>query len=125
MRKQMIVVSGFALVLALAACGKTNYNATSGNTKSTAKSNPGPTARAATPQAPPPTAAVAKSNKGEVLVDANGMTLYRFGKARSPSSPGPTADGRSPTTAIRSIASRVTASPATPTATASATCGTS
>src|SRR5438046_1686795 len=55
MRKQMIVVSGFALVLALAACGKTNYNATSGNTKSTAKSNPGPTARAATPQAPPPT----------------------------------------------------------------------
>ena len=32
MRKQMIVVSGFALVLALAACGKTNYNATSGNT---------------------------------------------------------------------------------------------
>ena len=57
MRKQMIVVSGFALVLALAACGKTNYNATSGNTKSTAKSNPGPTARPATPQTPPATAA--------------------------------------------------------------------
>jgi predicted lipoprotein with Yx(FWY)xxD motif len=83
MRKQMIVVSGFALVLALAACGKTNDNATSGNTKSTAKSNPGPTARAATPPAPPPTVAVAKSDKGQVLVDANGMTLYRFDKDKS------------------------------------------
>ena len=77
MRKQMIVASGFALVLVLAACGKTNYNATS-STKSKPKTEPAVAAQATTPPAPPATVAVAKSDKGDVLVDANGMTLYRY-----------------------------------------------
>ena len=82
MRKQMIVASGFALVLALAACGKSYDNATS-NTKSKPKTAPAVAAQATTPAAPPATVAVAKSAKGDVLVDASGMTLYRFDKDKS------------------------------------------
>ena len=78
MRKQMIVASGFALVLALAACGKSYDNATS-NTKSKPKTAPAVAAQATTPA----TVAVAKSGKGDVLVDASGMTLYRFDKDKS------------------------------------------
>ena len=82
MRKQMIVASGFALVLVLAACGKSNNYATSSNPKSRTTTQPA-AARAATPPAPAATVTVAKSAKGEVLVDANGMTLYRFDKDKS------------------------------------------
>lgn len=86
MSKKMIVASGFALVLVLGACGASNDNATrntkssntkSSNTKRSAKTQP------STPSAPPATVAVARSAKGEVLVDADGMTLYRFDKDKS------------------------------------------
>ena len=66
MGKRMIVASGFALVLVLGACGSSNDD----NAKSDAT----------TPPAPPATVEVARSAQGQVLVDANGMTLYRFDK---------------------------------------------
>ncbi len=89
MSKRMIVASGFALVLLLGACGTSNDNATSNtkssntkssNTKSSAKTQPLTQSQPSTPSTPPATVAVARSAKGEVLVDANGMTLYRFDK---------------------------------------------
>jgi predicted lipoprotein with Yx(FWY)xxD motif len=81
MSKKMFVASGFAMVLLLAACGTSNDNAS--NTKSKPKTAPAVAAQATTPAAPPATVAVAKSGKGDVLVDASGMTLYRFDKDKS------------------------------------------
>ena len=84
MSKKMIVASGFAMVLLLAACGTSNDNAKS-NTKTqpSTQAQPLTQTQPSTPAAPPATVAVARSAKGEVLVDANGMTLYRFDKDKS------------------------------------------
>jgi len=84
MSKKMIVAAGFAMVLLLAACGTSNDNAKS-NTKTppSTKAQPLTQTPPSTPAAPPATVAVARSAKGEVLVDANGMTLYRFDKDKS------------------------------------------
>lgn len=79
MNKKMIVASGFALVLVVSACGKSNDNAKS-RAKSNVKAEPAAATQVATPSA---TVAVATSGKGELLVDANGMTLYRFDKDKS------------------------------------------
>jgi predicted lipoprotein with Yx(FWY)xxD motif len=76
MSKKMIVAAGFVLVLALGACGKSNDD----NAARNAKSVPTADTQGTTPSVPPATVAVAESAKGEVLVDANGRTLYRFDK---------------------------------------------
>jgi predicted lipoprotein with Yx(FWY)xxD motif len=74
MDKRMVVASGFALVLVLGACGASNDD----NAKSNANTAPAGATQATTPPVPPATVAVARSAEGEVLVDAKGMTLYRF-----------------------------------------------
>jgi predicted lipoprotein with Yx(FWY)xxD motif len=79
MSKKVIVASGFALVLALGACGTSNDD----NAKDNAKTAPTTATQATNPPAPPATVAVARSDKGDVLVDANGRTLYRFDKDKS------------------------------------------
>jgi predicted lipoprotein with Yx(FWY)xxD motif len=76
MNKKTIVASGFALVLVLGACGKSNDD----STKRNAKPEPAVEKEASTPPAGPATVAVARSDKGGLLVDANGLTLYRFDK---------------------------------------------
>jgi predicted lipoprotein with Yx(FWY)xxD motif len=80
MSKKVIVASGFALMLALGACGNSNDSNAGSNAKTRARTEPAAGTQASTPSA---TVAVAKSGKGELLVDANGMTLYRFDKDKS------------------------------------------
>jgi predicted lipoprotein with Yx(FWY)xxD motif len=83
MSKKMIVASGFALALALGACGTSNDDNAKNNATSNTKTAPAAATRSTTPSAPPATVAVARSDKGDVLVDANGRTLYRFDKDKS------------------------------------------
>ena len=80
MSKKVIVASGFELMLALGACGNSNGSNAGSNAKTTARTEPAAGTQASTPSA---TVAVAKSGKGELLVDASGMTLYRFDKDKS------------------------------------------
>ncbi len=83
MNKKVIMASGFALMLALGACGKSNYDNAGSNAKSKANTEPAARTQASTASVPPATVAVARTGKGELLVDANGMTLYRFDKDKS------------------------------------------